>query len=164
MITWIARRGCLRERTLARLAEGVGNARQRLHLAGCARCATRLRAVVRAREVAAAVLRGATLHAATDAGTRAGGVVRWGVSLAAAASLAAVLLAGVRTTPRHAPGAPENTEPTLTLDAVAADAFTVDDGRDWLEANVDDARWEAALRGERPCEQQDPYDNDPRCD
>jgi hypothetical protein len=170
MTSWMRWNRCLRPRTLAMLAEGVGSARQRSHLARCARCAARLATVLHARDVAAAVLRDATLYPTIDRGARtarAHDIVGWVAPVAAAASLAVVLVAGMRAPSMHpadrgsaGDAAPS---PAFSLDDVSEGAFAVDDTSVWLEADVDTARWEAALRGERPCEEQGIDANDPRC-
>lgn len=172
---------CLHERTLVRLAEERGTTRQRRHLADCAHCTERHAAIIRARGVAAAVLRDAALQYLTPplaAGSgrtsrpagnaeRAHEVVRWAAPIAMAAGLVLVLVAGSRrfVDIGGRPLATRAIESTvsLSLDDLSRSAFTIDDASVWLEADADETRWQAALLGERPCETESGV-TDPQCD
>jgi len=206
--------GCLRERTLFRLAEGEGTARQRRHLASCPRCQTRAEALVHARDLAATVL-SAVSHegvlsnmlrvtvAERRAGTRASAPVpgeadratsgsrdarrvfsgprrprrassrprragRWIVPLGAAAALVASVVLAWRPwiTLRNDGSAGGASAPTLviSLEDVSQSVFaSSDEAEAWLASDGDTWRWEAALRGERPCESQEGA-LDPWCD
>jgi hypothetical protein len=158
--------GCLRDRTLAVLAEGDGSPRQRLHLVRCARCRARHASMIDARALAAVVLRDATLHAATASvavGARTRDGLRWLTPLAATAGLAAVLVFGWRVPSQTARGLAADARDAFSLDDVSQDAFALDEASPWLEADADATGWEAALRGEWPCEAQGVLTNDPHC-
>ena len=159
---------CLDDETLVRVLYGEATARQRRHVAACAQCAERRAAAARARDVATAVLGGAAIRpvtgltfgrrgAAMPVRRRAARVV---APLALGAALAAALVLVLRPATRPAQTARASAAAELSLDDVAR-AFAVDDinGDDgsWLRADADDARWEAALAGERACDLDDGF-------
>ncbi len=161
-------RECLRDRTLVRLVYGEGTVRHRHHVAACARCADRMAAIARARDVATMALKAATvdpvsldLGAKTAASVLVRRTTRLVAPLAAGAVIAAAIVLLLR--PGTMSGASRSAAivAELSLDDVAESAFPADDP-EWLGTDADDLRWEAALRGERACESDDGF-SDSNC-
>jgi len=161
---------CLDDHALVRLAYDEGAPRWRRHLDACPRCRERVAAIVRGREVAATVLRRATVSPVERTlldGLAVPRVFDGRATRAMAPLAAAALLAVTLVFFHHAPAAPRagsaGFDRQYSLDEVAASAFALDDADEWLEADADDVRWEAALRGEGFCETADGF-SDPQCD
>jgi len=162
--------GCLRDRTLVRLLYEEGSTRQQRHLRRCARCSEQYAALSRARDVAATVLREAVLRPVDRmalAGRNVGGLfqrpaVRVIAPLGVAAAFAVALIVVLRAATMPVAGSGARPPAGFSLDDVVASAFTLDDAGDWVDADADDLRWQAALGGQRPCETQDGF-SDPYC-
>ena len=146
---------CLNERTLFLLSEGDGRPRERQHLAACAACQGRQRALLRAADVAGRVLL---------AGPWPEGVAARHPSLAwlvpATMALAAVLVLAWVGLPRQgAPGMPTARQSrayaALSLRDVSDSIFADDVG--WrvdqdVDPDADQEVLQAALDGDWPCD------------
>jgi hypothetical protein len=144
----------LEDRTLLETLEGEGSPEEQKHLRSCAACAATRARLARDLEVLRSVLRDGPLPRPV---ARATGVRRW-IPLAAAATVAAALAWGVSSrTPepeRLASSGP------LSLRQVSAAVFATGDVEQLakpVRGGIEVAAVQAALRGEWPCAQGDPW-------
>jgi len=151
---------CLGERALFSLYEGEGTDADRTHLHTCAGCATRYDQLAADLELVRRTLRDGPMPRRAP---RSSGAVLW----MTAAALATVALAlGVRGFERGRALLAEDGVASLSLGDVSTALFAADAAEDALSVSDTDrevASLQAALRGEWPCERQDPL-ADQDCD